>query len=102
MVRGLGSQSQGTCTFGSPGQKFRKGERSRRMWTLREEEILASTLLELVHVVGNPTTVLEPSIYRKSKIAFVQNSQTKTLGGIRMSNQRFTLGKKATVVFVIS
>ncbi|KAL1547627.1 hypothetical protein AAHA92_15959 [Salvia divinorum] len=32
----------------SPRQEFRKGERPRRMWTLREEEILASTLLELV------------------------------------------------------
>ncbi|XP_047940218.1 uncharacterized protein LOC125187637 isoform X2 [Salvia hispanica] len=27
--------------------KFRKGERSRRMWTAREEEILAASLLEL-------------------------------------------------------
>ncbi|KAL1536536.1 hypothetical protein AAHA92_29172 [Salvia divinorum] len=32
----------------SPRQKFRKGERSRRMWTLREEEILVASLLELV------------------------------------------------------
>lgn len=32
----------------SPCQKFRKGERLRRMWTLREEEILATSLLELV------------------------------------------------------
>ncbi|KAG6394214.1 hypothetical protein SASPL_144795 [Salvia splendens] len=33
---------------GSSRQKFRKGDRSRRMWTQREEEILAATLLELV------------------------------------------------------
>ncbi|KAL1546423.1 hypothetical protein AAHA92_23023 [Salvia divinorum] len=32
----------------SPRQRFRKGDRTRRMWTLREEEILAATLLELV------------------------------------------------------
>ena len=32
----------------SPRQKFRKGDRSRRMWTPREEEILAASLLELV------------------------------------------------------
>lgn len=32
----------------SPRQKFRKGDRTRRMWTPREEEILAETLLELV------------------------------------------------------
>ncbi|KAG6430915.1 hypothetical protein SASPL_108989 [Salvia splendens] len=32
----------------SPRQKFRKGDRTRRMWTPREEEILATTLLELV------------------------------------------------------
>ncbi|KAG6436949.1 hypothetical protein SASPL_101855 [Salvia splendens] len=32
----------------SPRQKFRKGDRTRRMWTPREEEILAATLLELV------------------------------------------------------
>ncbi|XP_042056775.1 uncharacterized protein LOC121801361 [Salvia splendens] len=28
--------------------KYRKGERSRRMWTTREEDILASSLIELV------------------------------------------------------
>ncbi|KAL1553785.1 hypothetical protein AAHA92_14416 [Salvia divinorum] len=32
----------------SPRQRFQKGDRTRRMWTLREEEILAATLLELV------------------------------------------------------
>lgn len=32
----------------TPRKKFRKGDRTRRMWTPREEEILAATLLELV------------------------------------------------------
>ncbi|XP_042054260.1 uncharacterized protein LOC121799018 isoform X1 [Salvia splendens] len=31
----------------TPRNKFRKGERSRRMWTPQEEEILAATLLDL-------------------------------------------------------
>ncbi|XP_042023846.1 uncharacterized protein LOC121771125 isoform X2 [Salvia splendens] len=31
----------------TPRNKFRKGERSRRMWTPKEEDILAATLLEL-------------------------------------------------------
>ncbi|XP_047966373.1 uncharacterized protein LOC125210819 [Salvia hispanica] len=44
----------GTGTFslegvaGSGRQKFRKGDRSRRIWIFREEEILAATLLDLV------------------------------------------------------
>ena len=33
---------------GSGRQKFRKGDRSRRIWIFREEEILAATLLDLV------------------------------------------------------
>ncbi|KAL1566834.1 hypothetical protein AAHA92_02391 [Salvia divinorum] len=45
-VRGIGTSSEGNN--GSAWQKFRKGDRSRRMWTIREEEILAATLLELV------------------------------------------------------
>ncbi|XP_041995022.1 uncharacterized protein LOC121745260 [Salvia splendens] len=32
----------------SPMVKFRKDDRSRRIWTLREEEIFATTLVELV------------------------------------------------------
>ena len=32
----------------SPRQKFRKGDRSRRMWTVREEEILGACLIDLV------------------------------------------------------
>ncbi|KAG6403936.1 hypothetical protein SASPL_136170 [Salvia splendens] len=42
------------CSIGSvgmnssPRQKFRKGDQTRRMWTPREEEIMAVTLLELV------------------------------------------------------
>lgn len=32
----------------SPRRKFRKGDRSRRMWIPREEEIMAATLLDLV------------------------------------------------------
>ncbi|KAG6420821.1 hypothetical protein SASPL_117360 [Salvia splendens] len=35
-------------TNGAPRQKFRKGDRSRRMWIAREEEILATCLLDLV------------------------------------------------------
>lgn len=31
----------------APRQKFRKGDQTPRVWTLREEEILAATLLEL-------------------------------------------------------
>ncbi|KAG6434108.1 hypothetical protein SASPL_105730 [Salvia splendens] len=44
----------GTGTFSQDGvavsgrQKFRKGDRSRRIWFFREEEILAATLLDLV------------------------------------------------------
>ncbi|KAG6406416.1 hypothetical protein SASPL_134016 [Salvia splendens] len=43
-----------TGTFSQDGvavsgrQKFRKGDRSRRIWIFREEEILAATLLDLV------------------------------------------------------
>ncbi|KAL1566950.1 hypothetical protein AAHA92_02487 [Salvia divinorum] len=33
---------------GSRANKFRKGDRSRRLWTIREEEILIGSLLELV------------------------------------------------------
>ena len=32
----------------TPRRKFRKGDRTRRMWVPREEEILASALLDLV------------------------------------------------------
>ncbi|KAG6407499.1 hypothetical protein SASPL_130490 [Salvia splendens] len=41
--------SRGDCdvVIGTPQNKFRKGERSRRMWTPKEEDILAATLLEL-------------------------------------------------------
>ncbi|KAL1536838.1 hypothetical protein AAHA92_29421 [Salvia divinorum] len=41
----------GCSTEGEMGvvrSKFRKGDRSRRMWTVREEEILIASLLELV------------------------------------------------------
>ncbi|KAG6415670.1 hypothetical protein SASPL_123084 [Salvia splendens] len=44
----------GTGTFSQDGvavsgrQKFHKGDRSRRIWIFREEEILAATLLDLV------------------------------------------------------
>ncbi|KAL1549473.1 hypothetical protein AAHA92_17575 [Salvia divinorum] len=41
-----GFTSQGSSESGR--QKFRKGDRSRRMWSDREEEILASALMELV------------------------------------------------------
>ncbi|XP_041994795.1 uncharacterized protein LOC121745084 isoform X1 [Salvia splendens] len=42
-------RSRGDCDVvtGTPQNKFRKGERSRRMWTPKEEDILAATLLEL-------------------------------------------------------
>ncbi|XP_042055577.1 uncharacterized protein LOC121800082 [Salvia splendens] len=45
-VHGIGSSSEGN--YVSPRQKYHKGDRSRRMWTIREEEILAATLLDLV------------------------------------------------------
>ncbi|KAG6399856.1 hypothetical protein SASPL_141341 [Salvia splendens] len=33
--------------MGSLRQKYRKGDRSRRLWNAREEEVLAASLLEL-------------------------------------------------------
>ncbi|KAG6415897.1 hypothetical protein SASPL_123316 [Salvia splendens] len=33
---------------GAPPRKFRKGDRSRRMWTVREEKILDASMLELL------------------------------------------------------
>ncbi|XP_042005245.1 uncharacterized protein LOC121753990 [Salvia splendens] len=45
-LQGIGTTSDGATA--TPRQKFRKGDRSRRMWTPREEEILASCLVELV------------------------------------------------------
>ncbi|KAG6426932.1 hypothetical protein SASPL_111171 [Salvia splendens] len=44
-------QARATASEGvgqTPHRKFRKGERTRRMWVAREEEILATTLLGLV------------------------------------------------------
>ncbi|KAG6427767.1 hypothetical protein SASPL_112014 [Salvia splendens] len=52
-VHGIGRAVK-VCTllplwnYVSPRQKYHKGDRSRRMWTIREEEILAATLLDLV------------------------------------------------------
>ncbi|KAG6422496.1 hypothetical protein SASPL_119068 [Salvia splendens] len=47
---GRGSNSGFTSQEGTQfvRTKYRKGERSRRMWTTREEDILASSLIELV------------------------------------------------------
>ncbi|XP_042031652.1 uncharacterized protein LOC121778376 [Salvia splendens] len=47
---GCGSNSGFTSQGGTQfvRKKYRKGERSRRMWTTREEDILASSLIELV------------------------------------------------------
>ncbi|XP_042026836.1 uncharacterized protein LOC121773990 isoform X2 [Salvia splendens] len=45
-LQGIGTTSDGATA--TPRQKFRIGDRSRRMWTPCEEEILASCLVELV------------------------------------------------------
>ncbi|KAG6399034.1 hypothetical protein SASPL_140508 [Salvia splendens] len=47
--RGGSPSSRADCDVvsGTPRNRFRKGERSRRMWTPKEEDILAATLLEL-------------------------------------------------------
>ncbi|KAL1536920.1 hypothetical protein AAHA92_29494 [Salvia divinorum] len=45
-VRNSGAATEGMN--GSRANKFRKGDQSRRLWTVREEEILIGSLLELV------------------------------------------------------
>ncbi|KAG6413993.1 hypothetical protein SASPL_126709 [Salvia splendens] len=60
-------------------QKFRKGDRTRRMWTPREEEILAATLLELV-ARGNPHVNSKISAWKKS-YGYLQNILSRTGGG---------------------
>ncbi|KAG6385471.1 hypothetical protein SASPL_154306 [Salvia splendens] len=49
---GTGVRMKGIQAFegnsSSPHRKFRKGDRTRRIWTVREEEILAASMLELL------------------------------------------------------
>ncbi|KAL1563231.1 hypothetical protein AAHA92_05721 [Salvia divinorum] len=63
-VNPIGCSTEGK--IGVVRNKFRKGDCSRRMWTVREEEILIASLLELVALGDSPHVVSKITAWKMS------------------------------------
>ncbi|XP_042058409.1 uncharacterized protein LOC121802780 [Salvia splendens] len=93
VVRSTGNPSEGTPLTSQ--RKFRKGDRSRRIWTVREEEILDACLLDLVSSGWKSDNGFRTGYLGKIEDAIRKEFPNTDIKGTPHVNSKLTAWKKS-------